>query len=377
MDKSSTAAIRQLYSAGKFSEAAQAQVAHINSLPVEQKVDRASALVFMGAILFALGDFKGLMSATGAAVQLDPGNASHWENHGVALGRCHLSAEARDAFLKALELGQKTPNVYDGLANCYGRLRDLDNARKYGNAALMAKDAASAHNRIDDLQKKPVPAFNHNPRRQKNIIAYSIWGDNPRYTRTGLDNIEAAKYLFPAWTCRFYVDESVPADIRKALADAGGQVKMMSRNQQYEGLFWRFLVASDPEVEFFLCRDADSLLSTKERVAVDEWLASGLPFHVMRDFYTHTDLMLAGMWGGVAGILPDIEKLIASYKPPHLTTRNVDQWFLRDMVWPRIRDKTCIHDSLYDVPGTRRFPAVGGLPPDRHVGQNHSVHVKE
>ena len=35
----------------------------------------------------------------------------------------------------------------------------------------------------------------------------------------------------------------------------------------------------------------DSLLTTKERVAVDAWLASHYHFHIMRDFYTHTDLV--------------------------------------------------------------------------------------
>jgi hypothetical protein len=51
-------------------------------------------------------------------------------------------------------------------------------------------------------------------------------------------------------------------------------------------------------------RDADSVLNLRERLAVDDWLASGRWFHIMRDWWSHTDLVLAGMWGGVAGVLP-------------------------------------------------------------------------
>lgn len=69
-------------------------------------------------------------------------------------------------------------------------------------------------------------------------------------------------------------------------------------------LFWCFLVSDDPTVSHFLCRDAFSRLNSREKAAVDAWIASGLPFHAMRDHIMHTDPMLAGMWGGLAGVLP-------------------------------------------------------------------------
>jgi hypothetical protein len=37
----------------------------------------------------------------------------------------------------------------------------------------------------------------------------------------------------------------------------------------------------------------------------------------IRDGWTHTDLMLAGMWGGVAGALPDLQTQADRYVPPH------------------------------------------------------------
>ena len=50
-------------------------------------------------------------------------------------------------------------------------------------------------------------------------------------------------------------------------------------------------------------------------MAVDEWLTSGRYFHVMRDWFIHTDLIIAGMWGGVGGALPSLERSVGEIKP--------------------------------------------------------------
>jgi hypothetical protein len=109
----------------------------------------------------------------------------------------------------------------------------------------------------------------------------------------------------------------------------------------------------------------------RERVAVDEWLASDKPFHVMRDHYGHPDLMLAGMWGGVTGLLPPLSEMVGKFSYNLATeSRVADQKFLRELVWPIIKPGCLIHDSHFKVFGARDFPSVGALPPGRHVGDN-------
>lgn len=49
-----------------------------------------------------------------------------------------------------------------------------------------------------------------------------------------------------------------------------------------QGMFWRWLVAEDPDVERFLIRDVDSRLNEREARAVDEWILSGKAYHIMR-----------------------------------------------------------------------------------------------
>ena len=86
------------------------------------------------------------------------------------------------------------------------------------------------------------------------------------------------------------------------------------------GLFWRFLVEDDPDVDIYLVRDADSVINVKERWAVADWLNSGKAFHVMRDNPQHSELMLAGMWGAHRGNIGGMRKRIEAASRPARTS---------------------------------------------------------
>jgi len=91
---------------------------------------------------------------------------------------------------------------------------------------------------------------------------------------------------------------------------------------------------------------------------------------VMRDWWTHTDPVLAGMWGGTAGALPwPMCAMIDGFHANKVMTANWDQWFLGARVWPLIRDSVLVHDRLFASHAARPFP--GETPAgNRHVGQN-------
>ena len=81
--------------------------------------------------------------------------------------------------------------------------------------------------------------------------------------------------------------------------------------------------------------------------------------------------MLAGMWGGVAGVLPPLVQLLAGYEYNPITeSRTADQKFLNRMVWPSIKDHCLIHDRIFRVLGARDFPVGSELAGGRHVGDN-------
>lgn len=73
------------------------------------------------------------------------------------------------------------------------------------------------------------PAFSANP--QENIIAFSLFGANPRYCETSILNIQLAKQIYPEWTCRFYVDDTVPVLVQQRLKEKGAQVIQVTDSQ--------------------------------------------------------------------------------------------------------------------------------------------------
>lgn len=249
-------------------------------------------------------------------------------------------------------------SFYGVLAHNHGAFGDAAGARRYGTRALQMKDAAygAGHG---PTALPPVPTFDTR-RRERNIIAFTLFGSDPRYVQPLLVSAEVRQHLYPLWTMRVYVDGSVPAEVVNLLKTKACQVVA----PQADGIpakLWRFLVADDPEIDRFLIRDADSIINIRERVAVDQWIASGRHFHVMRDFYSHAELILSGMWGGVAGSLPPMRERIANWlknRSRSLDNRpTLDQRFLGEMVWPIVKQSVLVHDSWFEFGDKIDFPA--------------------
>lgn len=175
-----------------------------------------------------------------------------------------------------------------------------------------------------------------------------MFGNLARYCETSIINVDLVKEIYPEWTCRFYVNDTVTDLVKQRLREKGAEVVEVTEAQnQLSGLFWRFFAMDDPTVKRFLIRDADSLVSYREKAAVDAWLNSDKWFHTMHDSYSHTELILAGMWGGCYGMFENIEQLIRDFivTGRFSNTRVIDQHFLRYAIWPTIKKSVLIHDS--------------------------------
>lgn len=306
------------------------------------------------------------------AVALRPGYAAAAGNLGAVLRRGGRPAEALPWLELALRTDARELGALNTLVMTLADLGREAEAQARGEALLALKDGrARARAAALDLPTGlRAPAA---PRGGQDVIAFSLWGDLPVYTQGALANLRLAATLYPGWRCRFYVDDTVPADVRAALEDGGAQVVPVGESRALvHGAFWRFYAADDPSVRRFLCRDCDARLNTQERAAVDEWIASSKPFHIMRDHLYHADLMLAGLWGGVAGWLPPLQPLIDRlYRGNH--DRWSDQDFLAVAVWPQVAAHACIHDSHYRLFGAVPFPAEGRLTRPAHVGEGIAV----
>jgi len=214
----------------------------------------------------------------------------------------------------------------------------------------------------------------------KNIISYSLWGNEPMYTIGAIRNAELAKKIYPDWICRFYVGDDVSDDIVSKLSsfDNTEVILMVDEDNDWQGMFWRFYAVSrEDDVDCVIFRDTDSRLTIREKEAVNEWIGSGKYFHIMRDHPYHTETIMGGMWGckpkelisrineevysnGLAPINTLRVVIIDWLKHENKNTeskhgnfisedlynkKGIDQIFLRSLLYPIVYNDSYIHDS--------------------------------
>ena len=132
----------------------------------------------------------------------------------------------------------------------------------------------------------------------------------------------------------------------------------------------RFLANDHTGVERYVVRDCDSRPNEREAAAVSHWVLSGRKFHVMRDHPAHGGPVMGGMWGAVAGLIPSMERLLRMWQERERDAYSNDQDFLREILWPLVKNDCLAHDSVYRsvFPGSIQFPTPKPKDP-RFVGE--------
>lgn len=187
------------------------------------------------------------------------------------------------------------------------------------------------------------------------VIAYSVYGDDPRYILGALRNAELTASVYPGWTARFYTRRGMlTEETEEALLERGGEIAYIPEDSPAIPCpsCWRFMVADDPAVARFLIRDADSRLLPREKAAVDEWVHSGANFHVIRDHPNHAQNVTAGLWGATRGFLDGtagMGSLLQTYFRAHHFYYWADTNFLVDVIWPLVKYDAMQHDSYHCV----------------------------
>jgi hypothetical protein len=192
----------------------------------------------------------------------------------------------------------------------------------------------------------------------RRIIAFSLYGTWAKYTVNAVINCMLAPAVYPGWVCRFYLDDTVPPGI-VALLRSFEYVELveMPRHQDAGAMLWRFLPAAETGVDAMISRDADSWLGSREAACVQDWLASGLEFHMIRDHCYHLQPIMGGLWGARGGALPEMAKWVADFS--RYGTR--DQRFLAERVYPIAVSRSLIHQGEQHDP-------TGQITPRFHDG---------
>lgn len=361
--------VHQLWEQGQRQDAIDRLLQRINAH--QPAVPRVLGLQLIYYI-FLLGDLKEAERFLRMLLHVHPDDNEILENLAVTLSRQGRAAEAIPCFERVLARDPRVANAWDGLTACLAEEKRYDEAARSGEQALALKTEAAKPLEPWQLPARTPRDYLARPglEERRDVVSFSIWGADPRYLRGALRNALLIPELYPGWQARFYLDESVPQEFRALLTQVGADCRLMPADQTLrQKLCWRFLVANDPGVGRFLVRDCDSVVNQREVAAVQQWLASECWFHVMRDWWTHTDPILAGMWGGISGVLPDLQVLLSAYRPVARETANVDQWFLRDVLWGSIRPHALIHDRCFRSAGSQPWPTPTPSG-SHHVGQD-------
>lgn len=310
----------------------------------------------------AAGDFVAAMKEALKAHKLVPKSVAPLSDAATMAVKAGLWDEGIKYAEQTLKLNPAHINAYDALSHAYDAKSDWENCARYGLRALELRDAQYGRTApaLPDVRPK---------KGGKKIIAFSLFGGSSAYCETAVMNAELCPQIYPGWVCCFYTDGSVPPHVTERLQKLGAEVVVVDDTlKSWPGTLWRFLAADDAEAAYVVFRDADSVVSQREAAAVAQWLEGGKLFHTMRDAGTHTELILAGLWGMVAGAVPDMRGKIGAWLEKPLESRHfADQFFLRETVWPYARQSLCGHDRLFGFYGAVDFPQTwAGFDPARH-----------
>lgn len=192
------------------------------------------------------------------------------------------------------------------------------------------------------------------------------------YFDGALENARIAPFIYPGWICRFYCGTDVPEAIQNELRSLGAEVVTVENTRgTWEGLYWRFYPAADHNIERFISRDTDSRLNQREKAAVDAWIMSGKPFHLMRDHKNHDVPILGGMWGCTGGLLANLDDMLNKWGD--FNNKGCDQKFLTAHVWPTVKDIQIGHASWHQS----RFGGNPAVPFPKHDKMNYGSFVGE
>ncbi|AHG73626.1 hypothetical protein X781_14790 [Mannheimia sp. USDA-ARS-USMARC-1261] len=271
--------------------------------------------------------------------------------------------------LQAVELEPSEINNFDVLSHAYGALFDWKNAAPYGRAAL---ELRHAQHKVNNPILPALPAIQSDIEKKKKIISFSLFGASSAYIETVVLNVQLVNEVYPNWICRFYVDETVPEEAIQRLTSPHSEIiYVQGEEKSLPKTMWRFLAMDDESVGYIIFRDADSVISKREATTVAEWIASGCRFHTIRDSGSHTELILAGLWGSIAGSIPNVtEKMYDYVRKYGDTSRFTDQYFLREKVWGYVQQDLYASDRIFGFMNANPISEVGFDFSLTHIGCN-------
>ena len=130
----------------------------------------------------------------------------------------------------------------------------------------------------------------------KKIISFSLYDNKDIYNYGILLNYELNKIIYKDWTIRLYIDNTINTSLLEYLKTL--DIEIFKINSNIHPMFYRFFPLLDNNVEYFISRDLDSVISFREEKMVEEWIDSSKNLHLIHEVYPgHRHIIMGGMFG--------------------------------------------------------------------------------
>lgn len=187
--------------------------------------------------------------------------------------------------------------------------------------------------------------------RKKIVFSYCLYGPRAnRYLHGLSQNCKQINEIYPnAW---IYVhvgndfDHSILNELHKY-----NNVNIVNTNTSgIRNMCFRGFPIDDEDVSICFSRDADSCINARDQYCIEKFLQSDKTFQIIRDHPAHVTQILGGMWGIKRGLLKSI-KLRELYQNFTFQNWNTDQCFLRECLYPRVKEDAMIFDEFIQYDG--------------------------
>lgn len=131
--------------------------------------------------------------------------------------------------------------------------------------------------------------------RHKKVITFVLFSAQPggaldEWLLNGMKvQSDLAKKFYPEWVIQVYSIDLKDEYVEELVAYENVEVLQCRRlGNPAKNMMHRFLAVDNRNVCLMMSRDIDSRFSLRELMAVNEWIASPLKFHAMRDHPGHS-----------------------------------------------------------------------------------------
>lgn len=173
--------------------------------------------------------------------------------------------------------------------------------------------------------------------------------------------VRAHHVVWPEWELRIYHDNAVTRlpywrEMKNLKAQNWLTLNNMGEARTLCGsMMWRMIPVFEPDVEYVVCRDVDSIPMPKDRRAVEEFIATDSRFaaHVIHDAKAH-----AGVMGGTLALrCASFREAVKAISLEELVSRGVDiNWDvhgadqqLLNQLSPLFLNRTMLHELNHDT----------------------------